>query len=81
VPIIQGIFNYLNKKRLFYALWAPLHKGTSFGLFTYNAASLESSHFTSTSLIVNPIERSARSALLSRQEAFRSTYQPTQVLQ
>lgn len=81
VPIIQGIFNYTNKKRLFYALWAPLYKGTSFGLFSYNAGMTESSHFTSSSLIANPTERSARSALLSRQRAFRGTFEPTQVLE
>ena len=81
VPIIQGIFNYLNHKRLFYALWAPLFKGTSFGLFSYNAGLTESSHFTSGSLIANPTERSARSVLLSRQKAFRGTFEPTQVLE
>uniref|UniRef100_A0A6C0D8F8 Uncharacterized protein n=1 Tax=viral metagenome TaxID=1070528 RepID=A0A6C0D8F8_9ZZZZ len=81
VPIIQGIFNYLNKKRLFYALWAPLYKGTSFGLFSYNAGITESSHYTSGSLIVNPTERSARAALMSRQASLRSTFEPTQVLQ
>lgn len=81
VPIIQGIFNYLNRKRLFYALWAPLYKGTSLGLFHYNAALVDSSHFTAGSLIVNPTERSARSALLSRQQAFKRTFQPNQVLE
>lgn len=81
VPIIQAIFNYMNKKRLFYALWAPLYKGTSFGLFTYNAGLTDSSHFTSQSLIANPTERSARVALMQRTQGLRSTYEPTQVLQ
>jgi hypothetical protein len=81
VPIIQAIFNYLNHKRLFYALWAPLFKGTGFGLFHYNAALVDSSHFTAGSLIANPTERSARSALLTRQQAFRTTFQPNQVLE
>jgi hypothetical protein len=81
VPIIQAIFNHLNHKRLFYSLWAPLYKGTSFGLFHYNAALVDSSHFTAGSLIANPTERSARSALLTRQQAFRTTFQPNQVLE
>lgn len=81
VPIIQAIFNYLNRKRLFYALWAPLYKGTSFSLFSYNAALVDSSHFTAGSLIANPTQRSARSALLTRQQAFRTTFQPNQVLE
>jgi hypothetical protein len=81
VPIIQGIFNYLNHKRLFYSVWAPLFKGTSFGLFSYNAGLIDSSHFTSGSLIANPTERSARSALLTRQQAFRTTFEPNQVLE
>ena len=79
IPIIQGIFNYMNHKKLFYALWAPLYKGTSFGLFSYNA-NLSESHYGS--LIENPSERSARAALMRRGFGARDliqTYEPKQV--
>jgi hypothetical protein len=78
IPILRGIINFFNKKRLFYALWAPLYKGTSFGIFNYNAGLVSAAHYTAGSLIQNPTNsRSARVALMQRQG---DRFEPSQVL-
>ena len=60
IPIIQSIFRFFNKEKLFYALWAPLHKGYTNNalkniflfpfIYSDNIGS-QVSHFSSSSLV------------------------------
>jgi len=63
IPVIQGIMNMINKKKLFYAIWAPLMKGFTtnpiYNIFLFpfvysSDQSVEPSHYTSSSLLANP---------------------------
>ena len=65
IPLIQGIFRYFNKEKLFYAIWAPLHKGYTnssfYNLLLYpfiytDIAAGQVSNFSASSLVVNPLE-------------------------
>jgi hypothetical protein len=65
IPLIQGLINYFHKKKLFYALWAPLHKGYSsnafMNLFLFpfvytDIIGTKISNFSSTSLVTQPMK-------------------------
>ena len=65
IPIIQGIIHYFNKQKLFYAIWAPLHKGYTnnpfLNLFLFpfiytDIGSSQVSNFSVASLVVQPTE-------------------------
>jgi len=65
IPIIQGILRYFNKEKLFYAIWAPLHKGFTnnplmnlllFPFIYTDIAGSQVSNFSASSLIVQPRE-------------------------
>jgi len=60
IPIIQAIFRFFNKEKLFYAIWAPLHKGYTnnplMNLFLFpfiysDIVGSQISHFSSSSLV------------------------------
>ena len=77
IPLLQGISNVLMKKKLFYAVWAPLMKGFSsnpiYNLFLFpfvysSDQTVEPSHYTSSSLIANPQSRFSLKGAFARRE-------------
>jgi hypothetical protein len=87
IAIIQGIINFIHKKKLFYALWAPLHKGYSnnpfMNLFLFpfiytDIIGTQISNFSSTSLVTQPQElqepTSERNSTSQRNSNIRSNF-------
>ena len=87
ISIIIGIYHYTQKKVLFHAIWAPLHKSFSQNKllnillfpFIYTPAGGTISHFTNASLVQSTTKQTVVQNPLAKQATISKKFDPTAV--